>query len=395
MSRPPGERRNVFVVANNIDEIGGVQRVMHTVATGLAARGHRVELIGIGPGRGSRRLRPGPGYLTTTLGRGEPGPWRPEHAREMFQPAKVARELFRRLLHRRHVKRLQRRFDTVDDGIVVVAQIWAMRWVADADTRHLKVVGMSHESYEASHVRLPGSTGPSRYERVRQLYGNVDAVLLLTDADAEKWRREGLPNVQVMPNPLPVWPDRVSDLTAPVVVAIGRLEPEKRYDVLIEAWRQLRDGHPGWLLQIYGEGSLHDELQESIERLGLGAGVRLMGPTEDVAAVLVGAAALALSSDQEGLPLVLLEAMACGVPCVAADCAPGIRQIIDDGVNGLVVPVGDPVGLAGALDRIISDGDLRTALGSAARDSVAPLRIEAVARRWEQLFDELLPREGQ
>ncbi|HET7310551.1 MAG TPA: glycosyltransferase [Mycobacteriales bacterium] len=384
------KRRNVFIVANNVEEIGGVQRVVHAVAAGLAARGHRVELIGVGPGAGSRKLRPGAGYVTVTLGRGEPAPWEPRSFPDYIHPSEVAREVLRRVLHRRHVKRLQQLFAEVDSGIVIVAQVWAMRWVADADTRHLKVVGMSHESFEASHVLQPGTTGPSRYERVRRLYRDLDAVLLLTDADADKWRQEGLPNVQVMPNPLPLWPDRVSQLTAPVVVAIGRLEPEKRYDLLVAAWRLLRDRHPQWQLRIYGEGSLHADLEQEIARAHLQDGVQLMGPTDDVAAALMGASALALSSDREGLPLVLLEAMACGVPCVAVDCAPGIRQIIDDGVDGIVVPPGDAGALADGLERVISNPELRTALGSAARRSVASLQVDAVAQRWERLFDELL-----
>jgi glycosyltransferase involved in cell wall biosynthesis len=285
--------------------------------------------------------------------------------------------------------RLQKRFDAVADGTVVVMQVWAMRWVAETKIPHLRRVAMSHESFEASHVRPAGATGRSRYERVKQLYRDVDVMLVLTEADARRWAAEGMPDVRAMPNPLPSWPERTSPLDAPVVAAVGRLEPEKRYDLLVEAWRGVHRRHPDWELRIYGDGSLRDQLQEQIDAAGLRDSARLMGPSDDVESALLDASVLALSSDQEGLPLALVEAMSAGVPCVAADCSPGIREIVTDGEDGLVVPTRDPAALAEALCRLIDDSDLRHAAGAAARRSVARFRLPEILDRWERLLDEL------
>lgn len=391
MTRAGRRTHNVFFVANNITEIGGVQRVLHTVAAGLAARGHRVEAIGVGPGPSGPQLSAAPGYTALTLGPAEPRPWGPQRRLDYLRPVAVSREIFRRLRHKGNVARLQARFDAAPDGIVVVMQVWAMRWVRDTRIPQLRRIGMSHESFEASHVRPRGSTGPTRYERVKTLYRDVDVMLALTEEDARKWTAEGLPDVRPMPNPLSQWPARTAALDAPVVVALGRLEREKRYDLLISAWAKVHGRHPEWQLRIYGDGRLRDELQAQIDEAGLQHVVRLMGRTNEVEDVLLAASVLALSSDQEGLPLVLVEAMSAGVPCVAADCAPGIREIVSHGEDGLVVPPRDADALADGLCRLISDVALRRAAGAAARRAVVRYSLPDILDRWERLLDELEP----
>lgn len=385
---PTSERRNLFLVANNIDETGGLQRVFHTLAAAFAARGHRVELIGVVPGPRGREIPFGEGYATTVLTRsGERGEWAPRGMRARLNVLLWLKELRRRVVHVGTVARLRARFDAVADGIVVVGQVWAMQSVADADPRHLRVVAMSHESHEASRGLVPTAADSTRYERIMRLYRPVDQALFLTRSDADRFERDGLCNVGVMHNPLPFWPEQVSALTAKTVVAIGRLEAEKRYDRLIDAWATVARRHPDWTLRIYGTGSLAEALSDQVRAGGLAGAVELMGSTTDVEAALMDASVLALSSEQEGLPLVLAEAMACGVPCVAFDCAPGIREIITDGEDGIVVRNRDVDGLAEQLCRLIEVEPLRHELGRRARSSIARFRLDAVVRDWERLFD--------
>lgn len=385
----PDKRRAIFIVANNIEEIGGLQRVVHTLAEGFAARGHHVELIGISPGPPGTHITPGPGYRTMTLAPREPTEWVPLGIRAKFRLVKRSKEMLRRRIHRRNVALLQARFDSVDEGIVIVGQIWAMRWVADADTSHLRVIGMSHESYEASSGLLPTAMGSTRHRRIMQLYPPIDSVLFLTHVDARKFEKDGLCNVGVMHNPLPHWPETVSPLTARTVVAIGRLEREKRYDRLVEAWRIVVERHPQWRLEIYGAGSLQGALRKQIQAAKLSGSAELMGPTSDVTAVLQKASILALSSEQEGLPLVLAEAMSCGVPCVAFDCVPGIREIIRDGDDGLVVKNRDVEALAEGICRLIEDEELRRTFGANARRNIARFQMDRILDQWDQLFREV------
>jgi glycosyltransferase involved in cell wall biosynthesis len=139
-------------------------------------------------------------------------------------------------------------------------------------------------------------------------------------------------------------------------------------------------------LRIYGAGSLKAALEAQITASGLDGSVSLEGPTQDVEGVLQAASVLALSSEQEGLPLVLGEAMACGVPCVAFDCAPGIREIVRDREDGLVVRNRDVNALADGLCRLIEDESLRHALGKTARHNIERFRMEHILDEWDRLF---------
>ena len=206
-----------------------------------------------------------------------------------------------------------------------------MNWVAPANTSHMHVIGMSHESFDAT-------LGSTRWERVQQFYRDVDLLLLLTEHDAARFELEGFNNVGVMHNSLSFYPDVASDVSAKVVVAAGRLAPEKGYDRLINAFALVAGDHPGWLLKIFGTGPQRDRLQKQATALGLADRVLLPGLADDIETELVNASVFALSSIHEGLPMALAEGMACGLACVAFDCAPGVREIVTDGVDGIVVP---------------------------------------------------------
>jgi glycosyltransferase involved in cell wall biosynthesis len=112
-----------------------------------------------------------------------------------------------------------------------------------------------------------------------------------------------------------------------------------------------------------------------------------MGPTEDVQSALLRSSVFALSSDFEGLPVVLCEAMACGVPCVSVDCGPGIAEIIRHEQDGLIVPVGETDALAAAIVRLIEDESLRRAMGERARENIRRFSVEEIMRQWEAVFD--------
>jgi len=374
-----GEQRDIFLVANNVDELGGVQRVTHNLATMLHAEGHRVTVVGIQHAPvvhdyGARPYRvvvlnetPEPPVPTATgrLARLDP---RVRAARQAHETA-----------HRRSVDRLSAVFAEAERGIVVVMQIWSMTWVSDADTSRLHVIGMSHESFDAT-------LGSTRWERAVKHYRDVDLLLLLTERDATRFELEGFNNVGVMHNSLSFYPDAVSDLTAPVVVAAGRYAPEKGYDRLIEAFGQVAVEHPGWVLKIFGHGPSRKALEAQVAQARLTDRVLLPGLAEDIEHELRSASVFALSSIHEGLPMALAEAMACGVPAVAFDCAPGVREIVTDGVDGIVVPPRNVAALADGLRRLMGDEDLRRRYGAAARENVRKFAPDAVLGQWEDVF---------
>lgn len=371
--------RDVFIVANNVEELGGAQRVTHNLATMLHGAGHRVRVIGIqhAPVPHDYGPRPYP-VLVLNETKEPPVPEETGLAARVDPRVRAARRRHEQA-HRDAVRRLSAEFDRVEDGIVIVMQVWSMGWVADADTRHLHVIGMSHESFDAT-------LSSTRWERVNRYYRDLDLMLVLTARDAERFELEGFNNVGVMHNPLTFYPETTSDLSRPVVVAAGRYAPEKGYDRLIDAFARIAPEHPEWVLKIFGHGPLRQRLEKQVASLDLTERVLLPGLADDIEAELRAASLLALSSIHEGLPMALAEAMACGVPCVAFDCAPGVREIITDGVDGIVVPPRDVGALADGLSRLMGDADLRRRYGSAARDSVRRFTPDAVLAQWEDVF---------
>ena len=382
------KQRNIFIVANNIEEIGGLQRVVHVYADMFTAAGHNVELIGIRHADNPHEYVTDPPYRVTVAYEGEYEPPPREAGSEATMGAKALRAQRRRERKQQAaIERLNERFASVEEGILIVGQVWAMEWVLKTRHDHLRVIGQSHELYRASRGRTPGSRGVTRYRRIMRHYRDVDLVLLLTRADADKFERDGLNNVGVMHNPLSFYPARAADLSAKTVITVGRYAREKDQVRLLEAFDLVHQRHPDWRLRLVGEGPSEPLLRAKVVELGLQTSVDIAGPTKQVEEALMAASIFALSSDNEGLPVVLAEAMACGVPCVSFDCSPGVREIITDGVDGLVVPHRDVPALAEGICRLIEDEELRRTMGKRARESVRRFSREEMLAQWEQVFE--------
>ena len=381
--------RNVFIVANNVEEVGGLQRVVHNLAQELSRCGHHVRLVALNHHADQVTYISDPLYETVTIYQTrEPKPLPKTSRLRRLSPRRRRYEARRQRVRADAVERLNAQFRSVPDGIVICAQIHAMAWVAQADTRHLRVIGQSHEQYEASRGWTPSSRGITRrYEGIMRHYADIDLFQLLTDVDARKFEKDGLNNVAVMHNPLSFYPPQPAQLTAKTVVTVGRYDPQKNQKALIAAFAIVAEQHPDWSLELWGNGPLKDALAEQIAGLGLAATVRLMGPTDDVQSVLLRSSVFALSSDFEGLPVVLCEAMACGVPCVSVNCGPGIAEIIRDGEDGLLVPLGEVGALAAGIVRLIEDEPLRHSMGERARQNIQRFSVPEVMRQWDAVFD--------
>ncbi|KUP96719.1 glycosyltransferase [Thermobifida cellulosilytica] len=372
--------RDLVLVANSVDELGGVTSWTHRMARLFTERGHRVRVVGIAPARTAQEIGATPYPVTTLYARRPPPAWRPRRLRDRFDVAARLRQARWEAERRERAHALSGLLrSAAPGGVVIVTQVWAMEWVALADTAGLHVVGMTHESFEESRRT-------SRFARVRRYFRDVDRLLALTREDADRWINQGLNNLDVMPNPLPWLPAQTSPRTARTVVSIGRLDEQKRVDLLLEAWAAVAPRFPDWTLRVYGTGAEEQELRAYCRGAGLDSSVEWRGTTSDVPGALRDASVLVQSSRGEGFPLVLLEAMACAVPCVAFDCAPGVREIVTDGEDGLLAPPGDTWALAERLARVMADRELRDRLGEQARRSVLRYSPERIVRRWEELF---------
>ena len=170
------------------------------------------------------------------------------------------------------------------------------------------------------------------------------------------------------------------------IVTVGSFKTQKNHKMLIEAFSKISNKITDNLI-IYGEGPLREELEVLIKEKGLTERVFLPGHTQDVINSIKGAKAFVLSSDYEGMPNALLEAMALGVPCISTDCpCGGPREIITDGENGFLVPVNDAVSLAEKMLELINNEELQNKFSKEARESAGKFKPDKIFCEWEKVL---------
>jgi GalNAc-alpha-(1->4)-GalNAc-alpha-(1->3)-diNAcBac-PP-undecaprenol alpha-1,4-N-acetyl-D-galactosaminyltransferase len=195
-----------------------------------------------------------------------------------------------------------------------------------------------------------------------------------------------IPNYIDAPAPELSQPPRSHANTKRQLAAMGRLDYQKGFDLLIDAFARAAEGQPDWSLVILGEGPERRRLEEQIHTRGLEPRVQLLGWVSDPSRVLRDCDAFVLSSRYEGFPNALLEAMALGLPAVAIDCPSGPADIIRHEVDGLLVPLGDVPTLTTALRRLMSDEQLRHRFGREAVQVVERFSSERYYARWEAVL---------
>jgi glycosyltransferase involved in cell wall biosynthesis len=238
---------------------------------------------------------------------------------------------------------------------------------------------------------------PAVQREIWQRYGRLDAVVVLAEPERAPFEEllRGAAPVHVIPNSVPAQRGGPARLDRSVVVAAGRLAPQKGFPALIRAFTWVAEAHPEWRLRICGKGRQRRALAALIEELRLGEHVTLAGAVRDIEAELEAASIFVLSSRVEGVPLALLEAMNKGLAVVSFDGAAGPRDLLDDGVDGLLVPARDELALARAICALIESERLRRRLGEAARRKAAGYRMEAIGPLWDALVAELVGRGGR
>ncbi|MEW9548989.1 glycosyltransferase family 4 protein [Nonomuraea sp. NPDC050783] len=367
--------------------MGGTIRTVVNQANAMAAAGHEVELVSVVRRRDEPRFGLDPRVTLSTL----------VDQRGGRRPDSVARRAWRRVRGRmvprgefaadyfteRVEWAVMRYCAGLRDGVLVTTRP-ALSLISARRTPP-GVVRVAQE-----HMNLSAYPETIRGEIARH-YPRFDAITVPTRANLLEYRRlvPGTPVVRI-PNAVHRVDQEPSRQVNPVVVAAGRLVPQKGFDLLIEAFAQVVTEHPEWRLRVFGTGPRRGQLTGLVERLGLGGHVSLPGRTDRLERELADASVYALSSRFEGLPMVMIEAMAHALPVVAFDCPTGPGDVLTDGVDGLLVPPRDVDALAAGLGRLIADRRLRQRMGRAAARTARAYAPELVMPLWEDLFSQLL-----
>jgi glycosyltransferase involved in cell wall biosynthesis len=235
------------------------------------------------------------------------------------------------------------------------------------------------------------------YYRTTQLISsvkNLDEFVVLTQEDEKQWRKY-CNNVHRIPNPAQLTVISPAPLFNKKVIAVGRLSPQKGYDLLLQAWQIVMEKHPDWILEIYGDGELREKLEQKIIASNLSEDVKLLGNVSNIQEKYLESSIFVLSSIYEGLPMAMIEAMTCGLPIVAFDCEFGPRELITDGRNGFLVEPGNTRLLSEKIIKLIENPELRVECGKNATLKSKEFATEKIMKQWIALFENNIKRKAQ
>lgn len=217
-----------------------------------------------------------------------------------------------------------------------------------------------------------------------------DEMVVLNTVEKDLWI--SVRDVRVINNAVQIYPKEQNPLSAKSAIFVGRAEYEKGPDNLIEVWKIVAKRHPDWTVRMFSTGSMLESLQAKVKEYGIEKQVLFMPPTKDMEHEYMNSAMCLMTSRFEGFPVVLQEAMGCGLPCLAFNCPSGPRHIITDKEDGYLIEDGNIEELANKICELIEDDNLRNKLGHKAKENIARYSEETIMNQWKELFEELVSR---
>lgn len=377
----------IVLMANDVDRLGGVGRFINEMAIGFHSRGYETELVGVSPPPAGHRQvveRPAEIVVRTLMPESPPEDWVLRSDADKRDKARVARHERRFELREIAVAQLRELIEFWGPRtLIICTQVYGMEHMLEAgydadDSSHPRVIGQYHGSFTSAQ-----STG-NDLRRVMKAYDTVDRTVFLTAADAEEFRMRGLNNTYWISNPVAT-PAHTEKERSNRFVALGRYDEQKSLHYLLAAWNEIAEQLPDWHVELYGEGPLRPQLQSMIDDRSIPR-AQLMGKTDQVGEVLSGSKVHVLSSQAEGLPIAIVEAGLLGVPTVAFDCAPGIRELIDSERTGLVVPKNNVRELSESMLSLAEDHEMLSSMSEACAEKSKRYAPDEILDQWEELF---------
>ena len=212
-------------------------------------------------------------------------------------------------------------------------------------------------------------------------------LIVLTKQDSKSWSK--VRSSVVIPNALTFKTNGFSTCKNKTIISVGRLHDQKGYDMMLEAWKIVYAKHQDWTLNIFGKGVLYDQLTKDMAELNFGDSIRLNEPVHNIADKYAESSFYVMSSRYEGFPMVLLEAMSCGLPIVSFDCPNGPKELIAEGEDGFVVENANVPALAEKILYMIEHEEDRIRMGENARRNVQRYSQESIMNQWASLFEKL------
>lgn len=288
-------------------------------------------------------------------------------------------------------KRLRAILDGIKPDIVITTMGRSLDFITKINDGSIKI-GEAHTTKE--HLRslhLMEQRGGiykliARFIRKRQIANarKLSALVLLTPEDANSWK--DVTKTYVIPNFIERIPEEIAILNNKRAITVGRYNDAKGYEFLVEAWKYVNQRHPDWIIDIYGSGELHDDVEKWIKDSQLQETMIMHEPTEDIMQKYIDSSICVVSSRYEGFSMVIIEAMACGVPCVSFDCPFGPKNIIKDGEDGILVDYLNSQSLGENICKLIEDKEYRVQIGNKAKENSKRFSRDAIMKQWTDIF---------
>jgi glycosyltransferase involved in cell wall biosynthesis len=290
----------------------------------------------------------------------------------------------------KYKKQLQNIFKKGDFDLVLVSDNGLKSvFIPYLLNKKTKIIYERHVSKTAT---IQSASSLLRWFKVPQLLlhfltKRYSCIVTLTDSEHSYWNH---PNLVTIPNPISFQPLLQSNYNSKKVIFVGRHSYQKGLDYLIFIWKKIHREFPDWHLDIYGSFSNEISVSEWIEQNSLYSSVTLHQPVSNIFEKYSEASILLMTSRFEGFGLVLVEAMACGVPCVAFDCPTGPSEIIQNGENGFLIPCFEEEEFVKQAKKLLTDEHLRKAMAKKAFQSVEKFQREKIMQQWEELLQKTM-----
>jgi glycosyltransferase involved in cell wall biosynthesis len=255
-----------------------------------------------------------------------------------------------------------------------------------------KIIGKKISIIYERHASIKFNTnrslrGKIQKQLMRSKVNDFRKFVVLTPSNIKEWQTE---NVIAIANPLSFYPEDSSLLKNKTVIAVGSHSYNKGYDLLLNTWKIVIEKYPDWKLNIYGKLDTSETFVNLANRLNIDNFVNFYSPVPDIEASYREASIMVLSSRSEGFGMVLIEAMACGLPCVSFDCPSGPSDIITDGDDGFLVPNTNIEALADKIIFLIENREERIRMGKNAKENAKKYLPENIISQWNKLFTSII-----
>lgn len=359
---------------------GGMERVLANKANYLVRRGYDITVVTTDQ-QGRQPYFPlDPAIRRIDLGINY------THSEGQSLPMKLGAYIWKKYHHKRKLRQLLR--EIKPDVTVSMFDLEAsfLYRIKDGSKKVLEIHFSRYKRLQYQRQGIWKWIDRYRSDLDGRIASKYDKFVVLTEEDRQYWG--ALPHIAVIPNASSFRADQPATLEQKKVIAVGRLDFQKRFEDLLTAWQQVSHVAPAWQLTIFGHGPDKTSLMDQIDRLGIRDSVHLREPVPHIQQEMLGSSMLVLTSRYEGLPMVLLEGQACGLPLVSYACKCGPRDLIQDGVNGFLIPEGDTDTLAQRILMLMSDGQKRKQMGAEGFSRAEQYSEEVVMNKWMDLFRE-------